>query len=292
MKSKTVDPYKVLGISHNATEQEIKRAYRKAALQNHPDRNVAVGTHDDPSDSEARMALINEAYAILKDPDRKKQFDHLYKYGAFRDHDMDNEGYSSDHRRGAYYSNPVRTSSPEQGGRVNFHSQHGMDPFSGIPAPVSRTNSHRQNGGGFSFAFSSFSSSRGRDGQGRTVHVRKTTQYQNGWKETWVETATVGADGSMIYDKKVQRERTGFRGLKDSLAKFISEHVPITPSSTYRGGSSRNETNRNNESSRSGTNSEGNANDVGGKKQNWFGQLKDTLTKCTGACGALISLDK
>ncbi|MEN8154033.1 MAG: molecular chaperone DnaJ [Acidobacteriota bacterium] len=63
------DYYKVLGISKNATLAEIKKAYRKLARKYHPDLN--------PGDkaSEKKFKEITEAYEVLKDPKKKKQYD-------------------------------------------------------------------------------------------------------------------------------------------------------------------------------------------------------------------------
>ncbi|BDG17259.1 J domain-containing protein [Thermus brockianus] len=63
------DYYAILGVSREATQEEIKRAYRKLALQYHPDRN--------PGDkaAEERFKEINEAYAVLSDPEKRAQYD-------------------------------------------------------------------------------------------------------------------------------------------------------------------------------------------------------------------------
>lgn len=63
------DHYEVLGVSRNANEAEIKKAYRQRAMQYHPDRNPG------DKDAEERFKEVNEAYAVLSDPDRRAHFD-------------------------------------------------------------------------------------------------------------------------------------------------------------------------------------------------------------------------
>jgi curved DNA-binding protein len=65
------DYYKVLGVERNADENEIKRTYRKLALQFHPDKN--------PGDKQAEEHFkeINEAYEVLGDPTKRQKYDQL-----------------------------------------------------------------------------------------------------------------------------------------------------------------------------------------------------------------------
>jgi molecular chaperone DnaJ len=63
------DPYAVLGVDRKATQDEIKKAYRKLARQYHPDRNP-----DDPK-AEERFKEIQSAYDIVGDADKRKQYD-------------------------------------------------------------------------------------------------------------------------------------------------------------------------------------------------------------------------
>ena len=70
------DYYEVLGVGREATENEIKKAYRRLAVKYHPDRNP-----DDQSAGE-KFREATEAYEILKDPQKKQQYDQ-FGHAAF-----------------------------------------------------------------------------------------------------------------------------------------------------------------------------------------------------------------
>lgn len=73
MKNK--DPYELLGVSRDASEQEIKKAYKKLAMKYHPDRNKEA-------DATEKFKEVSWAYEILSDPEKKQAFDH-YGHQAF-----------------------------------------------------------------------------------------------------------------------------------------------------------------------------------------------------------------
>ena len=71
-----IDFYEVLSVSRDATDQELKTAYRKLAMQYHPDRNP-----DDPS-AEEKFKECSEAYQVLSDPEKRAAYDR-YGHAAF-----------------------------------------------------------------------------------------------------------------------------------------------------------------------------------------------------------------
>ncbi len=67
--------YALLGVTREATEAELKKAYRKLAMEYHPDRNPAP-------DAEARFKEITEAYEVLRDPQKRAAYDRFGKAGV------------------------------------------------------------------------------------------------------------------------------------------------------------------------------------------------------------------
>lgn len=70
------DFYAILGVSSTAKQEEIKKAYRKLASKNHPDKNAS-----DPKAAE-RFKEISEAYQVVGDPEKRKQYDEMRRLGA------------------------------------------------------------------------------------------------------------------------------------------------------------------------------------------------------------------
>src|SRR5438067_13920840 len=91
------DYYATLGVSRNASEKEIRTAYRKLARKLHPDVN--------PNDkaSEARFKEVNAAYDVLSDADKRKKYD---RYGDNWEHADEIERQQAQARsRGGFYYN-------------------------------------------------------------------------------------------------------------------------------------------------------------------------------------------
>jgi curved DNA-binding protein CbpA len=70
-KMQYINYYKILGVSKNASQEEIKKGYRKLAVKYHPDKNPDV------KETENRFKEINEAYQVLKDPEKRKKYNQL-----------------------------------------------------------------------------------------------------------------------------------------------------------------------------------------------------------------------
>lgn len=70
------DYYKILGVSESASDDEIKKVYRKLAVKYHPDKNPGN------KEAEAKFKDISAAYYVLSDPKRKREYDQIRKFGG------------------------------------------------------------------------------------------------------------------------------------------------------------------------------------------------------------------
>ena len=68
MATQKKDYYEILGVSRKASQDEIKKAFRKYALKYHPDRNKS-------SEAQEKFKEINEAYQVLSDPEKRSIYD-------------------------------------------------------------------------------------------------------------------------------------------------------------------------------------------------------------------------
>ena len=84
------DPYEVLGVGRKATDEEIKKAYRKLARDNHPDRNP-----DDPA-AEERFKEVQGSYDTLSDPEKRREYDAGGRFANFGGRGAGGTGFTSD----------------------------------------------------------------------------------------------------------------------------------------------------------------------------------------------------
>src|SRR6185436_3123629 len=104
--AQTKDFYAVLGVSSSASQDEIKKQYRRLAAKHHPDKN--------PNDAKAaeRFKEISEAYNVVGDAEKRKQYDEMRRLGAFGGFD---EGGAASTTRGGRSS-----AGAQQQGQVRF----------------------------------------------------------------------------------------------------------------------------------------------------------------------------
>lgn len=110
-----IDYYKILGVNKNATDSEIKSAYRKQARKLHPDLNP------DDKDAQKKFQQVNEANEVLSDPDKRKKYD---KYGADWKHADQYEQAQQNRTSGGYEG------SQSYGGGQSYEGDFGGEDFS------------------------------------------------------------------------------------------------------------------------------------------------------------------
>ena len=85
------DYYEVLGVNKNATDDELKKAYRQLAKKYHPDANP-----DNPKEAEAKFKEVSEAYEVLSDKQKRTMYDQFGHDGP--------QGFGGGNPGGGYYS--------------------------------------------------------------------------------------------------------------------------------------------------------------------------------------------
>ena len=195
------DYYEILGVSKEATPEEIRKAYRKLALKWHPDKHV-----DDKKEAEEKFKEIAEAYSVLSDPDKKREYD----TGG-----VDFEGFA-DFDNFDPFAMFESFFGPRHGkhggfGNFGFGFDDGEDDFFGDNFGF---------GKGFGFKDDDFGF--GNDFGGMGTSVKKTTQIINGKKITKTETTTVDENGNK---KTVVKEETGDGKVREYLLGQNGEKI-------------------------------------------------------------------
>ncbi|MGH2551813.1 MAG: J domain-containing protein [Thermomicrobiales bacterium] len=106
------DYYKLLGVEYSATNEQIKRAYRVAMKEIHPDRQ----SPEQRAYAEEQAKRLNVAYSTLSQPDRRRQYDSTLRANAVQDQIMDRySGMTVPGQRGTpTYQHPQRYRSPQE----------------------------------------------------------------------------------------------------------------------------------------------------------------------------------
>lgn len=118
------DPYSVLGVPKNASQKDIKSAFRRLAKKFHPDQN-----QDEPS-AQAKFAEVNQAYEIVGDEKRRAAFDRGEIDAEGKERFQGFEGAGADPFGG------FRRASGGPGGHFEFRTSRGGDPFGGDGAGI------------------------------------------------------------------------------------------------------------------------------------------------------------
>jgi curved DNA-binding protein CbpA len=272
MVPQQADPYLALGLPHSASKAQIKLTYRKLALKYHPDRNT-LATPDQQQAATAKFAAISTAYALLSDDARKRDYDHIYKYGGYdpvTPARSPRSATTADSAAAATAKDPFNpfhnTTSNNKRPRGIGYAIH--DPFRYVVSGGQRQSTTiagihippRMNMAGIRFCFSEGNIDKGGN---RVQQVSKTTHFVQGKKYTRVETTTLYPDGR----KEVVIEDNDFveRRVTSMSPKKKSSRVPQDDEVTHSGEHQ----------------------DLPWYMSAWR-ELKDKLTSCHNPCGTIM----
>ena len=109
-EEKSEDYYKLLGLPKNANDKQIKKAFKKAAIKYHPDKN-----QDDPEGAKEKFQKVANAYEVLGDADKRRTYD-LGGEEAVKEQEQRGGGPSHDDMFGQFFG---------QGGGFHFNQGRG-----------------------------------------------------------------------------------------------------------------------------------------------------------------------
>ncbi|XP_063285393.1 dnaJ homolog subfamily B member 2 isoform X3 [Pelobates fuscus] len=226
------DYYEILGVSRNANQDDIKRAYRKQALKWHPDKNP-----DNKEYAEQKFKDIAEAYEVLSDVHKREAYD---RYGKSGISGAGSAQSSSDH---AFSGFEFTFRSPEEVFREFFG---GRDPFSDLFDDFGLFSNLRNDGAQRSLfshsfpsdsAFTSFSSfgNHSLGSSGQFCSVSTSTKIVNGKRLTTKRTVKDGVEHLEV-EEDGQLKSIWVNGVEDELALALEmskrEHSQMPTSST------------------------------------------------------------
>eukprot|EP00735_Rhodelphis_limneticus_P004441 TRINITY_DN16027_c0_g1::TRINITY_DN16027_c0_g1_i1::g.13801::m.13801 TRINITY_DN16027_c0_g1::TRINITY_DN16027_c0_g1_i1::g.13801 ORF type:complete len:357 (+),score=46.81,sp/Q9D832/DNJB4_MOUSE/34.78/1e-52,DnaJ/PF00226.26/1.2e-29,DnaJ/PF00226.26/4.1e+03,CTDII/PF01556.13/4e-06,CTDII/PF01556.13/5.2e-19 TRINITY_DN16027_c0_g1_i1:128-1198(+) len=193
-ESKSRDFYEVLGVQKTATDDQIKRAYHKLALKWHPDKNP-----DNVEAAETKFQQISEAYEVLSDEEKRKQYDQL-GHAAFTSGGGQQQQQQQQQQQG--------------GGPGSFHFNFGDGGKQG-------------NTGGFSFGGGDFFSNMfGQQHQQQRGGAHQHQQAPKPQKPAAKE-ATLYVSLEDIYEAKAKTVKVDLEQVKDGTQKLVSKDVQV-----------------------------------------------------------------
>lgn len=171
------DYYKILGVDKSATQDEIKKAYRKLAMKHHPDRNAGNKS------SEEKFKEITEANEVLSDPEKRKKYDTLGANWNQYQHTGGGQGFDD------FFTNFGRGGRQSASGSTYEYSGNINDIFGDL------------GGGGFSDFFESFFGGSGAGFGGRTQQQKTAIDVEANMNVT-LEDIFVGSEKTIQVEGK------------------------------------------------------------------------------------------